>query len=76
MSRIVIIRTLTEEQASELLDRHDNKTLTAEDQCLFLIYNANGSFTAIDNSTGNCWTEDFKTSFAAVQWLCGKEKTE
>ena len=76
MSRIVIIRTLTEEQVSGLIDRHDNNTLTEEDQGLFLMDNVNGSFTAIDNSTGNCWTEEFKTSFEAVRWLCGKERTE
>ncbi len=27
---------------------------------------------AVDNSTGDAWTEDFRWKFRAVQWLKGK----
>ncbi|MGB4588997.1 MAG: hypothetical protein WBI17_07155 [Clostridiaceae bacterium] len=70
------IKTITEEQASELLDRYCNNTLTNEDKGRFLIAYENGTFTAIDNTSGDCWTEDFKTRYKAVEWLCGKEKNE
>lgn len=26
-------------------------------------------FTAVDNSTGDCWAEDFKTEDEAINWL-------
>lgn len=69
-----LIQKITEKQAGRLIDRHGNNSMKKEDQGLFLIDNVNGSFSAIDNSTWNCWTEDFKTRFEAVRWLCGKEK--
>jgi len=31
--------------------------------------NADGIWTAWDNSTGDCWVEDFKTKKEAVEWL-------
>ena len=31
--------------------------------------NANGIYTAWDNTTGDCWVEDFKTKQAAIKWL-------
>ena len=31
--------------------------------------NANGIWTAWDNSTADCWVEDFKTRKEAIEWL-------
>lgn len=31
--------------------------------------NADGIWTAWDNSTGDCWVEDFKTRKEAIEWL-------
>ena len=31
--------------------------------------NADGIWTAWDNSTGDCWVEDFKTQKEAIEWL-------
>ena len=31
--------------------------------------NADGNWTAWDNSTADCWVEDFKTKQAAIKWL-------
>ena len=30
-------------------------------------------YTAVDNSTGDAWTEDFKTRQEAIDWLKGKD---
>jgi hypothetical protein len=29
-----------------------------------------GRWVACDNTTGECWVEDFKTGREAVKWLC------
>lgn len=36
-----------------------------------LIYSESddGCFVAVDNSTGDCWTEDFRTEDEAINWL-------
>lgn len=36
----------------------------------------NNVFIAIDNTTGNCWVEEFETEKAAQNWLLGKDKQE
>lgn len=33
-------------------------------------------WTAYDNSTGECWVEDFKTEEGCIRWLNGQEKSE
>ena len=38
------------------------------------IYDNPPKFTAIDNSTGDMWMEDFGDRFAAEKWLRRKEK--
>lgn len=38
------------------------------------IYDNPPKFTAIDNSTGNMWMEDFGDRFAAENWLKKEEK--
>lgn len=40
---------------------------------LFVIEEENGTFTAIDNTTGDAWTEEFKTEEEAINWLIGEE---
>lgn len=36
---------------------------------LFMGINADGTWCAIDNSTGDCWVEDFVSLRNAVDWL-------
>lgn len=36
----------------------------------------NNKFVAIDNSTGDCWVEEFKTEKEAQDWLLGKDLEE
>lgn len=38
---------------------------------LFLTRGA-GAWVAVDNSTGDAWTEDFKHLLTAIRWLHGK----
>ena len=65
------IKTITVKDAYELLKKHAVGSLKEEDKGRFLVHESNGSFTAIDNSTSSCWTEDFKTRFEAVKYLYG-----
>lgn len=39
------------------------------DYDLLYCENSDGSFTAVDDSDGQCWTEDFETEAQAVFWL-------
>lgn len=36
---------------------------------LFIGINADGTWCAMDNATGDCWTEDFTSLRTAVDWL-------
>jgi len=65
------IKTITVKEAHELLKRYSGGYLGEDDRGRFLVAESDGTFTAIDNSTGDCWTEDFKTRFEAVKYLYG-----
>ena len=59
--------------ASNLLDRYGEGLLGPDDEGLFLIDEEPGMFTAIDNTTGDCWTENFPSRELAVAYLSGFE---
>lgn len=43
----------------------------------YLAYNAKGDYwTAVDNSTGDAWTEDFASEGVAIRWLIGEIEME
>jgi hypothetical protein len=57
------ITKLTKEQASEVIE---TRTPTG------LFYTKeNGLFIGIDNSSGDAWTEEFKTKESCFKWLRG-----
>jgi hypothetical protein len=57
------ITKLTKEQASEVIE-------TRAPTGLFYT-NDNGLFIGIDNSSGDAWTEEFKTKESCFKWLRG-----
>ena len=59
--------------ASNLLDRFGEGLIGPDDAGLFLIDEEDGMFTAIDNTTGDCWTENFPSRELAVAYLSGFE---
>ena len=59
--------------ASNLLDRYGESLIGPDDAGLFLIDEEDGMFTAIDNTTGDCWTENFPSMDLAVAYLSGFE---
>lgn len=66
----VKINTIGAQRAKQIIDNpelNDNKGL-------FLIKNDNVC-SAIDNTTGDAWTEEFRTIKAAIAWLQGKFET-
>jgi len=67
-------KSITPIQANELLLRWDSGAQPQADFGRFLVPESDGTYAAIDNTTGNCWTETFKTRFEAVKWLCGIDR--
>lgn len=59
--------------AFNLLDRFSEGLIGPDDEGLFLIDEEPGMFTAIDNTTGDCWTENFSSRELAVAYLSGFE---
>ena len=66
--------TITQEQSHELILRYEMGAQPQADFGRFLVPESDGTYSAIDNTTGNCWTETFKTRFEAVKWLCGIDR--
>ncbi len=49
----------------------DSVIETYQPKGLYLAYDGK-RWIAVDNSTGDAWTEDFRCKFRAIQWLKGK----
>ena len=71
----IIIIEISHEQFNELMKKRENNSLTCEDKGLFIIEQKNG-FTAVENSSGDMFTEDFKTRSGAYIWLSGLQDAE
>lgn len=56
-------------------NRAENLVVTYKPLGSFLTWE-NGKYIAIDNRTGDAWTEEFKTLKAAVRWLNGQGPKE
>ena len=57
--------TINKTQALEIIE-------TRQPKGLFLLPEANGTFTGIDNYSGNAWTENFQNQETALSWLNGE----
>jgi len=66
----MITKTTPKELAQFVSNWCDNQ-MTPEQQKQELLYcqEEDGRFTAVDNSTGDCWTEEFETEAEAIHWL-------
>ena len=64
---------MNKDSALKLLDRFGDGMTGPDDEGLFLIDEEDGMFTAIDNTTGDCWTENFPSRALAVAYLSGFE---
>ena len=64
---------MDKDSALKLLDRFSEDLIGPDDAGLFLIDDEDGMFTAIDNSTDDCWTENFPSRELAVAYLSGLE---
>ncbi len=70
------IQLITREYANKILDSTGKKYKPLG---LFLISDEEDGetiWTAIDNSTGDAWTEEFDTRNRAVRWLHGHPTTD
>ena len=64
---------MNKDSALKLLDRFGDGMTGPDDEGLFLIDEEDGMFMAIDNTTGDCWTENFPSRALAVAYLSGFE---
>lgn len=64
-------REITQAEAADLL-ASGFETRRYEPLGLFLVGEAGGTWTGIDNSTGNAWTEEFGTQAECLKWLKGE----
>lgn len=64
-------RTITQAEAADLL-ASGYETGRYEPLGLFLVGEAGGTWTGIDNSTGHAWTEEFGTQAECLKWLKGE----
>ena len=68
------IRIITKEKYDELLSKFNNKEkFTFDEQDRFLLENSNEKiYIALDNTSGNMWTEEFKEKKFAERYLKGE----
>lgn len=70
-----MIFKISNDYYDELLEKKEKHEFTCNDKRLFIIENKDG-FTAIDNSSGDLFTVDFKTRTGAYIWLLGLTEEE
>lgn len=68
---------LNKEQFNYLLKKHENgEKFSCEEKLCFLLSHDDGTFTAVENSTGDMFCEDFKTKTAAYIFLADLQESE
>lgn len=69
------IRIITKEEYDKLLNKFNNKeTFAFDEENFFLLKDSNnGRYVAVDNTTGNMWTEDFLEKEYAERYLRGED---
>lgn len=64
------ITEVTPGDMSDFVERWCNKEAAVRKlECRLYCRNSDGTYTALDNRTGDCWTEGFKTRDRAIAWL-------
>ncbi len=64
------IMEVTPGELGDFVERWCNHDSEARNRrCRLWCRNRNGTFTALDNRSGDCWTEDFRTQDHAIMWL-------
>ena len=76
-----IYRVITSEEYSTLLEKLEDKNFKVQELSNFLVIGYNEEmnikiYTAIDNTTGELWTEDFTSFEHAIEYLEGKIQVE
>ncbi len=70
------IRIISKKEAQQLFDGDSNGNYRPLGKFIFVdIVNDEPVFVAIDNSTGEAFTEDFKTRYSATLYLHGRSCT-
>lgn len=62
------IERVTEHQIAEFIDKWDRDKKNSP--CVLLLAKIHkGLYVAVDNTTQDCWTEEFKKKKKAIKWL-------
>ena len=64
---------INEDIINKYIDSWSNHKQLPINEKLLYYENDENLFIAIDNTAGNCWTEEFKTETDAQNWLLGKD---
>lgn len=73
-TRIKTITFIPHEKMQMILDRWDDSKKQNPPHDLFLAHQ-DGAWIATDNSTGDCWNEQFETLDEACRYLYGDDST-
>lgn len=67
-------KTITTEEFNKLLEKYEKgEEFAVEEEGRFLIVHDDKTYTAIDNTYGNLFTEDFKDRNMALRYLAGED---
>lgn len=68
------IELVASNEVAELIQRHDGRNISELDYGRKLLCKDGQGYVAVDNATGNCFTEKFKSLDQAYAWLKGDMK--
>ena len=73
------IYTINEQEAERIINKFDTKDYTCEEKGLFIsdkVDPGSKKWVAIDNTSGDCFVEEFEIYDDAIIWLLGLKEAE
>lgn len=70
---IIVENTIDENRFNELFKKFESNTKFEEDELRTFLIKYDDGYTAIDNTTGKLYTEDFKTKESAIRYINGDD---
>ncbi len=70
---IIVENTIDENRFNELFKKFEINTKFEEDELRTFLIKYDDGYTAIDNTTGKLYTEDFKTKESAIRYINGED---
>lgn len=65
-----VIKFVNIDELDSILEKYSKNKLTSKDKALYMAFDYNAKkYVVIDNSDGNCWTEEFNNYAIAILYL-------